>query len=98
MYVGTTSSLCKRLKKNHLARGACLTNSAFRRNVAEFLGFGLAAEIKARRRKFTAADVVPINEWIAGCEIAWLKCPSELAAIDLEDKMKTEYLPPLTKR
>jgi hypothetical protein len=66
--------------------------------VAEHLGVARAADIKTGRRKLTAEEVAQINNWISVCEVAWRKCTSKFKAIDLEDKMKSEYLPPLTKR
>jgi len=38
-----------------------------------------------------------VSAWIAGCELAWLKCESELEAVLLETALKSEAKPPLTK-
>jgi hypothetical protein len=49
LYVGKAKSLRARLWKNHLRVGVSMTNSAFRRNVAEHLGIATSADIKAHR-------------------------------------------------
>jgi hypothetical protein len=98
VYVGKAESLRDRVWKHHSARGAVMTSSAMRRNVAEHLGIATAADIKARRRRPTPEEAVQVREWLDRCEIAWRECPDELAAVALETAMKNEYLPPLTKR
>jgi hypothetical protein len=98
VYVGKAKSLGSRLWKNHFRRGKSMTNSALRRNVAEFLGIASSADIKERRYRPTAEDALRVSDWIRGAEIAWIECDSEEAAIDLEDALKKEWMPPLTKR
>jgi hypothetical protein len=75
-----------------------MTNSALRRNVAELFGIASANDIKEGRYRPTAEDAQRVSDWIRACEIAWIECDSEQAAIDLEDAMKLEWMPPLTKR
>jgi hypothetical protein len=75
-----------------------MTNSAFRRNVAEHLGIASANDIKERRYMPTSEDVLRVNEWIEPCEVAWIICPTHEDAVALETAMKHEWLPPLTKR
>jgi excinuclease UvrABC nuclease subunit len=98
VYVGKAASLRARLWTNHLRRGALMTNSAFRRNVAAFLGIASSADIKARRYQPSESDASRVWDWISECEIAWIECPTELDALLLESKLKTESRPPLTKR
>jgi hypothetical protein len=98
IYVGKAGCLRDRVWRNHSGRGAVMTGSAMRRNIAEYLGFGSANDIKERRLTPTPEQVVAVRDWLDTCEIAWLECDSEPAAKRLEDEMKMEYLPPLTKR
>lgn len=98
MYVGKATSLRDRVWKNHSGRGPVMTSSAMRRNVAEYLGIASAADIKARRYQPTPEQVAAVRTWLDGCEIAWRTCPTARAANALEDDMKAEHLPPLTKR
>lgn len=55
VYVGEADDLRARLWGNHLGQGRSVGTSAFRRNVAEHLGFGSAAE-KAN------AALIPVTE------------------------------------
>jgi len=82
---------------DHLRHGASMTNSAFRRNVAAFLGIALSADIKSRRYLPGASDAARVWDWISGCEIAWIECATELDALLLEASLKAESKPPLTK-
>ena len=75
-----------------------MTNSAFRRNVAEHLGIASANDIAERKYVPTSEDVSRVNEWIESCEVAWIICPTHEEAVALETAMKREWLPPLTKR
>jgi hypothetical protein len=98
MYVGKADCLRNRIWKNHSGRGAAMTNSAMRRNIAEHLGIATAADIKARRYQPTPEEVSLVRAWLDGCHIAWITCESKAGAKDLEDELKTEHRPPLTKR
>lgn len=98
MYIGKADCLRNRVWKNHSGRGAVMTNSAMRRNVAEHIGIARAADIKARRRRLNADEVRAVREWLDGCDIAWLEGESKNAAKTLEDDFKAERKPPLTKR
>lgn len=98
MYVGKADCLRDRVWKNHSGRGAVMTSSAMRRNVAEHLGIATAADIAARRYQPNAAEVQLVREWLDGCHIAWLECESKSAAKVLEDDFKVEHKPPLTKQ
>ena len=98
MYVGKADCLRDRVWKNHSGRGAVMTGSAMRRNVAEHLGIATAADIKARRYRPGPDEVHAVREWLDGCHIAWLECDSKWAAQTLEAEFKAEHKPPLTKR
>lgn len=98
VYVGKAGSLRSRLWGNHLRRGQSMTNSAFRRNVAEELGIATANSIKDRTYVPSAEDVRHVNEWVRGCEVAWIECESHDGAVQLEKDLKREWVPPLTKR
>ena len=98
VYVGKGSSLRQRIWKNHCGRGAVLTGSALRRNIAEHLRIASSADIKARRYQPTPDEVSAVRDWLVSCEVAWIECESEEAAEQLEAKFKAEYMPPLTKQ
>jgi len=98
MYVGKAKSLQGRVGKNHSGRGRGMGTSAMRRNVAEHLGIATANEIKEGLYRVSAEEAERVRAWLDRCEIAWRKCPTEAAAVELEKAMKREYLPPLTKR
>jgi hypothetical protein len=97
VYVGKATWLDERFGGSHLGRGVSMTGSAMRRNVAEFLGIASAADIKARRYKPTLADAGRVADWIRACEVSWVACKSVAAAEALEDRLKAEWKPPLTK-
>lgn len=98
VYVGKAKSLGSRLWTQHFRRGKSMTNSALRRNVAQFLGIASSADIRGGRYRPTAEDALRVSEWISGAQIAWIECESEEAAIGFEDALKAEWMPPLTKR
>lgn len=99
VYVGKATGgegLRQRAWGNHMGTGrGGMSGSAFRRNVAEHLGFGAAATIKADPSTLAASQVDAVNTWIRECELGWLETD---AAVDLERRLKREYMPPLTKR
>jgi hypothetical protein len=39
-----------------------------------------------------------LNDWVAGCEVAWIECLTVEEAKSLEVSLKAEFKPPLTKR
>ena len=49
MYVGKAASLQRRIWTNHCGKGAVMTGSALRRNIAEHLGIAAPADIKSTR-------------------------------------------------
>jgi excinuclease UvrABC nuclease subunit len=97
VYVGKADSLRDRVWGNHLGQSRAPMGSAFRRNVAEHLGFGSAANMKSRTVTLSDEQLAAIRGWIMSCEVAWLVCDSRLAALELETKLKSEFRPPLTK-
>jgi hypothetical protein len=98
VYVGKADVLRDRAWGNHMGEGATMGSSSFRRNVAEFLGFGTPAAIKAKRVRLTSDQLAFVRVWIVGCAVAWVECDTIAAAKGLEAQMKAEWLPPLTKR
>jgi hypothetical protein len=74
-----------------------MTNSALRRNVAQFLVIATAADIKRGRYKPTAEDARRVSDWIRDCELAWIECEDQPAANPLETALKREWKPPLTR-
>jgi hypothetical protein len=97
MYVGKADSLRARVFGNHLGQSKAPTGSAFRRNVAEHLGFGSSAAIKKREVELTVDQLAAVRAWILACQVTWLTCESKAGAIELESKLKAEFKPPLTK-
>jgi hypothetical protein len=98
MDIGKADRLQDRVWGNHSGRGVVMTGSALRRNIAEYLGFATANEIKKRAYQCTAEEAAAVRAWLDGCEIAWITCKSKAAGEDLEDDSRREYKPPLTKR
>lgn len=96
IYVGKADSLRDRLGR-HLGRGRVMTSSAFRRNIAELLGISSAALIKSGAYQPNEEEVAEVRAYIEGCEVAWMTADTPVAALDLEDRMKAEWTPPLTK-
>jgi predicted GIY-YIG superfamily endonuclease len=97
MYVGKAKGLRDRVWKNHSGRGAVMTNSAMRRNVAEHLGIASANDIYKRLYQPTPDEVQAVRDWLDGCEIAWVERATNEEAKTLETRMKAEFKPPLTK-
>ncbi len=98
VYVGKADDLRARVWGNHLGQGRSVGTSAFRRNVAEHLGFGTSADIKAKRIKLTADQLASLRAWVLACCVAWVVCRSKAEAVRLEARLKAEWMPPLTKR
>lgn len=96
-YVGKADSLRSRVWGNHLRQSRALTSSAFRRNVAERLGFGTSAQIKSRAIELTDEQLAAVHAWIVSCEVTWLVCATKAEALELETTLKVEFKPPLTK-
>lgn len=92
------TSLRDRLWKNHLSQSRSLTNSALRRNVAKYLGFGTTVALKRREITLTADQLARVDRWLRGCTLAWLVCDSAADAIDLEAQLRKEFLPHLNQR
>jgi len=97
IYVGKATSLQSRVWGNHLGRGRVMTSSSFRRDVANHLGIASANAIKKREYQPSDAEVQAVRAFIEGCSVAWLTVPDEPAAVDLERRMKREWMPPLTR-
>lgn len=98
MYVGKAASLRERIWKNHCGRGAVMTSSALRRNIAEHLGIASSADIKARRYAPIASEIEAVRLWLDDCDISWIASPSPKVAEQYEAALKAEYMPLLTKR
>lgn len=100
IYVGraiAAGGLRKRLCGMHLLIGPDASWSAFRRNVAETQGVPTSVT-RVHGDTLSVAQLERLNEWVAGCEVAWIECRSAEEATALEVSMKAEYKPPLTKR
>ena len=97
IYVGKAKSLKTRVWKSHMGKGRSMRNSAFRRNVAEHLRIARAQDIYDGNHKCSGEDAFRVNTWVRECEIAWITCRSESEAKSLEDRLKAEDLPLLTK-
>lgn len=97
VYVGKADDLRDRVWSRHLGQSRTVGTSAFRRNVAEHLGFASSADIKAKRVRLTPVQLAAMRKWIEGCRVTWVECPSASAAIRAEIALKAEWMPPLTK-
>lgn len=100
VYIGravTETGLRSRLR-THTATGADLSHSSFRRNVAEHLGIAPTSVTRARPPQLTPDQVEPVNVWISECTVRWVEAATVDQAKQLEDDMKAEWKPPLTKR
>lgn len=98
VYVGKADELRGRAWGNHMGQSSTMGSSAFRRNVAEHLGFGCAADIKAKRIRLTPDQLAKVRAWIVSCSVAWIERRTVAAARQLEAALKAEWIPPLTKR
>ena len=102
VYVGKATGregLRQRAWSNHMARGrGAMSGSAFRRNVAEYLGFAAAGAIKTNTSILSDAEVSEVNSWIRDCHLAWVETSTAASAVALESALKAERLPLLTKR
>lgn len=97
-YVGKGDRLVDRAWGDHMGQSTSMGSSAFRRNVADLLGFGDANEIKRKRVRLTSDQLASVRAWVLSCSVAWIECDSIGRAKSLEDDMKAEWLPRLTKR
>lgn len=82
----------------HMGQGRSLHTSAFRRIVAELLGFGIADDIYNKLVRLNAEQRAAVRAWIMSCSVAWIECATVPEANQLEKDMKAEWLPPLTRR
>lgn len=98
VYVGKADNLHGRAWGDHMGTGASMGSSAFRRNVAERLGFGSSADIKEKRVRLSPDQLADVRSWILRCSVAWIECSTIAEAVKLEQAMKQEWMPPLTKR
>lgn len=81
-----------------MGQSRSLHASAFRRNMAEHLGFGSANNIYNKVIRLSDEQRAAVRAWLEGCQLAWITTASAPAAKLLEDDLKTEWLHPLTKR
>jgi hypothetical protein len=98
VYVGKGDDLQNRIWSRHMGQSRSMHTSAFRRNIAEYLGFGSANDIYDKVVRLDPVQLAAVRAWVLGCVVAWIECDSVAEAIKLEDDMKAEWLPPLTKR
>lgn len=100
MYVGkaTRQTVRDRVWKCHRGRGKSMGNSAFRRNVAEMLGIASARAIKKGAHAISDDEVQRVNGWLDACELACVALSSAASATAVEDALKAEFMPPLTKQ
>ena len=98
-YVGTSSSLLRRVWGKHLGRGGSLGGSSLRRNVCELLhGIPTSVTGGKNRQKVTAEQAASIRAWLNTCTISWMVCTSADEAEALEGRLLAEYRPPLNRK
>jgi len=96
MYIGKASMLRQRLG-THLRTSPDLSRSTLRATVAEReLGVSRATA-RARPSVITPDQVALVNRWISECDIAWITCPSAVAADELERLLRRERMPILNR-
>jgi hypothetical protein len=100
VYVGkaTRQTVQDRVWKCHRGRGKSMGNSALRRNVAEMLGIASARAIKTGAHAISDDEVQRVNSWLDACELACVALDSAASATAVEDALKAEFMPPLTKQ
>lgn len=93
-----TGGLRRRLWRSHLATGLDLSHSSFRRNVCEHV-LGIPTSVTRQRPTVMRADQVKkVNEWIRGCEVAWIELRTVEETKQFERSLMAEWMPPLSKR
>lgn len=98
-YVGTASSLRRRVWGKHLGRGVSLGGSSLRRNVCELLhGIPTSVTGGKNRAKVTPVQAAAIRAWLDECTVAWTVCSSAAHAEALEGRLLSEYRPPLNRK
>lgn len=90
--------LHERVWRNHMATGADLSRSSFRRNVCDHLSVADTSVTKVRPTLLTADDVEPVNAWIRECEVSWIEFETVNEAKDFERRLLAEWMPPLSRR
>ncbi|KRC62430.1 hypothetical protein ASE14_00905 [Agromyces sp. Root81] len=98
-YVGTASSLRKRVWGKHLGGGVSLGGSSLRRNVCELL-FEIPTTVTGgrNREKVTPEQAASVRAWLGECTIAWTVCDSAIDAEELEDRLLAEHRPVLNRK
>ena len=101
MYAGSAiggTGLRRRIWKEHLGTTHDLSRSSFRRNVCDHLGIAPISVSRQRPSRLTPRMVTPVNEWIRGCEVAWVEFRTEAEAKLYEADLLREWKPPLNRR
>ena len=86
--VAGSETLRQRLSRSDLMPGQSLRESAFRSNVAASLGFGQAKSLHEGQVNLTASQMGRVDEWINGCQVAWISCATGQQAVELSRKLK----------
>jgi hypothetical protein len=95
--IGRTG-LRTRIWHEQLKTGSDLSHSSFRRDVCAHLGVAPTVRTKVRPTVMTATEIEVVNEWILGCEVAWIECTSPAEAERLEQLLHAEWTPHLSRR
>ncbi len=90
--------LRSRIWHEQLKTGSDLSYSSFRRDVSAHLGVAPTVRTKVRPTVMTAAEIEVVNQWILGCEVAWIECSSPNEAETLEQMLHAEWTPRLARR
>lgn len=79
----------------HFAKGPDLSRSTLRASVA-VAQLGVDRSVARQRPTVMKVEqVAVINQWLASCELGWIKCDSIKEAHDWELNLRDEWLPPL---
>lgn len=97
IYVGEAlgaEGLRGRLRK-HFGKSRDLSRSTLRASVAA-AQLGIPRSVARQRPSvMTVEQVSVVNQWLAGCELGWIRCHGVEEAHDWELSLRGEWLPPL---
>ncbi|MFD6141155.1 GIY-YIG nuclease family protein [Promicromonospora sp. NPDC060271] len=95
VYVGLAGTSLRSRLSAHLATTQDLSRSTLRATVAVHQ-LGVTRVMARSRPPILSADQVGVvNEWLRVCDVAWLTCPTKLAAAALEKTLRQTRLPRL---
>lgn len=95
VYVGLAGTSLRSRLSAHLATTTDLSRSTLRATVAVNQLGVTRTTARSRPPILTTDQVGVVNEWLRACDVAWLTCPTRLAAVSLEKTLRETRLPRL---